>query len=152
MLWDELLEDVFAEDRRIALRHARNYAKQLAKSGQLTADEPAKKNVFVVGPVYINDFSKTLQDPKLVDQVKSMFVLKEDGGRKYEHLVTTIRWGRGEALGVGTTSFQMEMTPWQVRWLRCRAWTYAIFGLPAFTEHIAPIFLALFVFFAPWLD
>ena len=149
VIWDELLEDVFAEDQRIALRRAKNYAKQLAKTGKLTAGDPVKKNIFVDGPVYIQGISKALQDPKQVNQVEPTFVPREGGGRKYEHLGITIRWGGDEAPGIGTTSFQMEMTPWQVRWLRCRAWTYAIFGLPAFTEHIAPICLALFVPFAP---
>lgn len=135
---DELLEDVFAEDQRIALRCAKSYAKRLAKLGELTADDPLKKNVIVDGPVRIH-------------QDVPVFSPTESGGRKYEHLETTIRWGGDKTSGVGTTFFQMEMTPWQVRWLRCRAWTYAIFGLPAFTEHIAPIFLALVVPFAPCL-
>lgn len=134
----EVLEDVFAEDQRIALRRAKNYAMRLAKDGKLTSDDPHKKNVLVAGPAHI-------------DQSKNAYSLRKDGGRKYEHLMTTIRWGEEEAPAIGTTSFQMEMTLWQVRWLRCRAWAYAIFSLPAFTEHIAPICLALFVPFTPCL-
>jgi hypothetical protein len=137
VLWGELLEDVFAEDQRIALRRAKSCAKRLAELGKLTADHPSWKDVLVIGPVHNNN------------QDMPAFLPKEGGGRKYEHLGATIRWGGDEAPGISTTSFQMEMTPWQVRWLRCRAWTYAIFGLPAFTEHIAPICLALVVPFAP---
>jgi hypothetical protein len=138
VVWREVLEDVFAEDQRIALRAAKNYAKRLAKTGKLTSDDPRKKNVLVAGPVHI-------------DQNENAYSLREDGGRKYDHLMTTISWGGEEAPAIGTTSFQMEMTPWQARWLRCRAWIFAILGLPAFTEHIAPIGIALFVPFAPYL-
>jgi hypothetical protein len=138
VVWRDVIEDVFAEDQRIALRSAKNYAERLAKAGKLTSDDPAKKNISIAGPVHI-------------DQNHNAYSLRENGGRKYEYLLTTIRWGGEEAPAIGTASFQMEITPWRVRWLRCRAWIYAIFGLPAFTEHIAPIGIALFVPFAPCL-
>ena len=135
-VWRELIEDVNAEDQRIALWRAKNYAKRLAKEGKLTVDDPSKKNVVVDGPVVI-----------IPGQPVS--IPDRNGGRSYENLAARIRWEADQGPGSGSETFQMKLTLWQVRWLRCRAWAYAIIGLPAFTEHIAPIFLALIVPFAP---
>ncbi|MFL6652960.1 MAG: hypothetical protein ACJ8J7_16935 [Sulfurifustaceae bacterium] len=133
VIWGELLEDVYAEDQRIALRRAKKHASQLAKSGELTSD-PNKKGAWADGAVTIVG--------------NEAFIPTQNGGRKYS-LRTTIRWGGSESPGVGTENFQMEITTCQLRWLRCRAWVYAVIALPAFSEHIVPLLLVLFVPFAP---
>jgi hypothetical protein len=149
-IWDELFEDVCAEDLRIALRRARRYAKHLAKIGELT--DSSKKYVLIDGPVRVADASESHQDTGQQTPIIQPFVPTESGGRKYQRLKVSIRYGGKETPGFTQALFEMEMTPRQVLWLKGRAWIYAIIGLPAFTEHIVPIVLALLVPFAPLLS
>lgn len=148
-IWDELFEDVCAEDLRIALRRARRYAKHLAKIGELT--DSSRKYVLINGPVRVAGASELPQDSSQQTPAVRPFVPTESGGRKYQELKVPIRYGGKEASGFTEALFEMEMTPRQVLWLECRAWISAIVRLPAFTEHMAPIVLALFVPFAPYV-
>lgn len=143
VLWGEVLDDVYAEDRRIAVARAKKVANRLAAEGQIDDDMP--KSARVDGAVTI--------EPPDAEELRSIIGEKTTyyrdyfptrlGGRKYPTLHANFEWEDGVNWERTDKKFQMELSPADSRWLRIRAWLHSLLRLPAFSEHIFPLLLAL---------
>lgn len=143
VLWGELLDDVYAEDRRIALVRARRVANRLAAKGQI--DEELPKSARVSGDVRVEppteEHMQAGSDGEPVSHFRDFFPTRS-GGRKYPTLAATFDWVEGKKWGSVEETFKMELTRAEARWLRIRAWLHSVLRLPAFSEHIAPFVMA----------
>lgn len=149
-VFGELLDDVYAEDRRIALIHAKKFGNKLAIDG--TFDEDMPKTARVDGAVRIEP--PDLETLQSIIGVKTKhfrdFIVTREGGRLYPTLKADFEWQDGVTWGRTDHAFKMTLTRMQSNWLRIRAWAHSLLRLPAFSEHIAPLLIAA-VAVASWL-
>ncbi len=144
-LRDELAEDVFAEDMRIPLAHAKKYGNELAAAGRI--DDELPKTARIDGKVNVDrpDPEEVKANERLgirVDHFRG-FMLTKSGGRRYP-LKASFVWDAGVKFGtLDEQAFTMEVSAARARWFRARAWFYALLNLPAFSEHFAPFLIAL---------
>lgn len=129
-LWNDLAEDVAAEDARISLAHLRQVARKAAASGAFDED----------GRVGVTPEHVSIVGHATEDGGSQSFVLERDRSRRYVIHVTA-RWGST----IGTFTHVLTVSALTVRWIRIRAWIYAVIALPAFSEHAAPLLLAVAV-------
>lgn len=144
-LRDELTEDVFAEDMRIALAYAKKYGNALAAAGRI--DDELPKTARIEGKVSVDR-----PDPEEVNANETLgirvnyfrgFMMTKSGGRRYP-LKANFEWVVGVKFGtLDEQAFTMEVSAARAKWFRARAWLYALLNLPAFSEHFAPFLIAL---------
>jgi hypothetical protein len=135
VVWSEVIEDVAAEDRRMASKRALRYARQQAAGKEFDT---------------VNRKDMTVVDVKLGPAGGSkdgeVYILDRDGMRVYTNVVATVGFvTAANEPRHGKHEFQFPMHAPAVRAIRTRAWLYAIVGLPAFSEHVAPLVLAIAV-------
>lgn len=134
-LWGDVVADVKSEDRRLALSWGLREARCLAKAGHF--DERGKRNVAVNRVIWHyeagSDGGRTAEP----------FMPARGGGRQYG-LYVSYNW-RSDQYELGSTGrpFAPEMRSSTLRWHLAKAWTYALFVRPAFSEHIFPLLLAI---------
>jgi hypothetical protein len=147
----DIIEDVDAEDWRIALRFAQRRAETLAKNGELGEGKP---NVRIQGRVYLEPTMKQFiqERQKLPQKEEPAFYPSRTGGRVYRQFGGAFTWSDDKG-GGGTSSFnfEVEWTRWQTIRFRAYSWFHAALRLPAITEHVAPLLLALVALAAPLL-
>jgi hypothetical protein len=151
VLWSEVLDDVYAEDRRIALVRAKKVANRLAAEGQI--DEELPRSARVDGAITI--------EPPDPDELRSIigekitrfrdYIPTRLGGRKYPRLKANFEWEHGIKWERTDAKFTMELMRRTSVWLRIRAWLHSLLRLPAFSEHIAPLLIAATAVIV-WLD
>lgn len=149
-IWQEILEDVRAEDLRIALRKAKTFGKKLAKQGHFD-DIPKSARVRVRGSVKSEapNFEALRQEfGEEISRYRNYQPTK-DGGRKYMSLSATFDWVDGSKWASVGEHFQMQLTRWQAHYLRIRAWLHSAIRLPAMSEHIGPLMIAALAMAAP---
>jgi|HigsolmetaAR201D_1030396.scaffolds.fasta_scaffold11794_3 hypothetical protein len=142
VLWADVLDDVYAEDRRIAIARAKKVGNQLAAAGHFDEDMP--KAARIDGPVTIE-----APDPESLQSIIGEkithfrdFVDTREGGRLYPTLKADFEREDGIKWGQTDHSFKMTLTRGQSIWLRIRAWLHSLLRLPAFSEYIAPLLIA----------
>lgn len=143
VLWGEVLEDVYAEDLRIALTRAKKIGNKLAAQGHFEEDMP--KTARVAGAVGIEPPDPDTLQSILGEKITHFrhFVLTSEGGRLYPTLKADFDWQDGVKWGRTDKQFQMKLSRGQSVWLRIRAWLHSLLRLPAFSEHIAPLVIAV---------
>lgn len=141
-LWAELLEDVYAEDRRIALALAKKVGNKLASDGHFKED--MSRTARIDGRVRIEPPSGDTLQSVLGETVTHFrdYVPTRDGGRLYPTLQADFEWKDGSKWGRTDNGFKMTLTRGQSAWLRIRAWLHSLLRLPAFSEHVAPLLIA----------
>ncbi len=119
-IWAEILEDVRAEDLRVALAKAKRIGNKLAKKSHFDGMPTTAR---IRGGV--KSVPPSSQD---LDQVAGKQVTSyrdcyptQDGGRKYMRLEATFDWVEGPNHGTVGEGFQMELSRFQTRWIRFRA-------------------------------
>lgn len=147
---NDILQDVFAEDQRIALSRGTRAANRHASAGVF---EKAPKSACVRGHVTIRtprDQDWKENAPNRNDATHFFgYWPSRDGGRKYI-LLATLDWPDDGGGSVNET-FEMQLTPTQTRCLRARAWLHAFIRLPALNDHVMPIVVALLAVASPLL-
>lgn len=142
VIWGEVLEDVYAEDRRIALARAKKFGNRLAAEGKIGEELP--KSARIDGAVAIEPPEpgelRALIGEK-VTHFRDYFPARH-GGRKYPTLKANFEWEDGLKWERTDSKFMMELTRRQSTWLRLRAWLHSLLRLPAFSEHVAPLLIA----------
>ena len=144
VIWNDLLEDVRAEDLRIALARAKKVGNRLAAAGQLegTPSTARVRDRVTNGQPLPEDMLDELVGVEEIPSFRDYFPTRS-GGRKYPALKATFDWTEGANWGTGEADFKMELTRREAHWLRSRAWLHSFLRLPAFTEHVAPVLIAL---------
>lgn len=142
VLWRDVIDDVYAEDRRIAITRAKTVGNKLAAAGHFDEDMP--KTARVDGRVTIEP-----PDPETLRSIPGErithfrdYVHTKEGGRLYPTLKADFEWTDGIKWGRNDQQFKMQLTRRQSVWLRIRAWLHSLLRLPAFSEHIAPMLIA----------
>jgi hypothetical protein len=133
--------DVDTEDRRMALRVGQRFALKKANAADfglpvtdITVD---RKSVRIDAP--FEDIVDERGKVHEVQEVEHYSTMK--GGRKFKHMNAVVR-GVKKRDGNPFTKpmpFTMEWGPWYTRWHVLKAWTRALFGRPAITEHFGPL-------------
>jgi hypothetical protein len=123
---DEIIADVNAEDQRIARVKVKKYGNKLAAEGKFKKPKTAR----IHGPVTTLAYSE------------NYFGFFPSGeGRKYVKIKAMFEWETGKEEII----FEMDLSRFESFWLRFRAWFHAIVRLPAVSEYIAPLLLAICV-------
>jgi hypothetical protein len=63
--------------------------------------------------------------------------------RRYLEAKITFGWHEEDGWYTRPAPIKFRVSKWRARWITARAWLYSMLHLPAATEHIAPIALAL---------
>lgn len=143
-LRDELAEDVFAEDMRIALAYAKKFGNNLAAAGRI--DDGLPRTARIDGKASVDR-----PDPEEVNANEALgikmnyfrgFITTTNGSRRYP-LKADFAWIEGVQFRDRAKTFTMEVSAARATWFRARAWVYAVLSLPAFSEHFAPFLIAL---------
>jgi len=142
--YEELREDVFAEDMRIGLARAEGVGNRLAAARKI--DDLMPESARIYGAVSVEPPDAEVLRAEVVFRARSVqfrgYIPRKDGGRKYP-LKANFFWPvGGMEFARGNQHFAMEVTPWQALWIRLRAWSWALLRLPAFSEHFAPFLIA----------
>ena len=149
-IWKDIAEDVYAEDRRIALKTAKREAQRQMDAGQLGESRPNKR----VQLVQIERSMKAMLDrglPADAPDPEPDFVTV-DGGRVYERLGGAYTWHDDSGnSGASTFNFTMRWSRWQMYLHVAYSTTQAALRLPAITDHAAPVVIAAIAILAPWL-
>lgn len=145
VIWNEVIEDVFAEDQRIALKRAIIIGNQHAAKDRIehTPKSARIRQGVKIRPPRPDDMIDG-PDGKPATNFRG-YVPTSEGGRKYPTLRATFEW-INNGPSVAERDFEMSLTRSEVKWLRIRAWIHSIIRLPGFSEHIAPLLIALAVF------
>jgi len=126
----DVLEDVRAEDTRIAGAWATREAQKLADKGEL--DDSKRPNVHILGVGF-----------RPVDDRGSIFKASTRG-RRYEGVQGQYSWHNEGDDQLSHSTFQhvvMERTRAESAWHRVRAWVWALVKLPAISEQFMPILI-----------
>jgi hypothetical protein len=127
---NEMREDVYSEDRRIAVNLARKHGNSLAAKGLLDMPRSAR----IRGGVNLAPHDGMGgQGPDYIPNA---------GGRNYDGITATFKWNKNNESGAAQKGFTMNMTRMQVLRLQSWAWIQAFFRLPAFSDYIAPLLIA----------
>lgn len=143
---DDVLEDVYAEDRRLALTALLAEAKQ-----RVFEDESTNGRQNVVVSKYFS-FSSTQAErsaaaSNLPPPVEPDFHGTRGGGRQYRSITCAYEWhpdGEPPEHG-GTCQFIVSPHPWSLwrtRRHRLKAWAHATIRLPGVSDHFFPLLLA----------
>ncbi|MEX2150633.1 MAG: hypothetical protein WD793_10475 [Steroidobacteraceae bacterium] len=143
VVWDEIVDDVYAEDRRIALVRAKRFGNRLAAEGHFEEDMP--KAARINGRVTIEPPDPDSLQSAIGEKITHFrdYIVTQEGGRLYPTLKADFEWEQGIKWGRTDHGFKMTLTRGESNWVRLRAWLHAFLRLPAFSEHIAPFLLAL---------
>jgi len=143
VVWDEIVDDVYAEDRRIALMRAKKIGNSLASEGQFEEDMP--KSAQIDGRVKIEPPDPESLQSAIGEKITHFrdYIVTKEGGRLYPTLKADFEWQQGIKWGRTDHGFKMTLTRRESNWIRIRAWLHAVLRLPAFSEHIVPFLLAL---------
>jgi hypothetical protein len=148
-LWDEVIEDVNAEDSRMVFAKAKKLGNQLAAQGKIGINIPKKARI--KGRVHFGEYAieDSIRNADELPQADPRgFFVTPNGGRRYPRFQAKFAWG-GES---NIAEFPMQLTPSQEKWICIRAYFHALFRLPGFTEYIAPFFVAAGALLAPALS
>jgi len=142
-LWGEIVDDVYAEDRRLALIRAKRIGNRLAAEGHFEEDMP--KAARIDGRVTIEPPGDDILRSAIGEKITHFrdYIVTKEGGRSYPTLQADFEWEQGIKWGRTDHGFKMTLTRGESNWIRIRAWLHAFLRLPAFSEHIAPFLLAL---------
>ncbi|MEX2150742.1 MAG: hypothetical protein WD793_11045 [Steroidobacteraceae bacterium] len=144
----ELREDVFAEDMRIARKRAESVGNRLSEAGEFDGQMPTSARIYGTVEVEPPD-DELLRAQAMLGERPTYFrgfIPKKDGGRKYPFKANFSWPVGGMEFARGNQHFAMELTRWETRWVRLRAWVWALVRLPAFSEHFAPLLIAIAAF------
>lgn len=149
-IWNDVLEDVRAEDQRIALSRGTKEANRCVREGDF---EGTPKSARVRGRVSIrmpkgDDWKDNSHDGENATHFLGYWP-QRGGGLKYP-LEATFDWP-DDGGGSGNEIFEMPLTPRQAKWIRRRAWIHAFIRLPALNDHFAPIAIALLALASPFI-
>ena len=140
---DDVLADVNAEDIRTATRLAWRVAESRAISEEWATGGRKFQSITDI----------MLSTPGVVPGPGGHYVPNQLGGRTYPAIQASYNFvPAGGGLGATGNSFRWEWSKKRSIWHRVRAWIWALFRLPAVTEHFAPLVLALATAFAPIFD
>lgn len=140
-IWDEVLEDVRAEDLRIALARAKKCGNDLAKNRHF---DRIPMSARIRGRVVTDTPVEEVLRAEAGEEVTHYrdYQTTRTGGRKYLFLAATFDWVDGPNSGSVGEHFQMELSPAQARLVRFRAWIQSALRLPALSDHIGPFVIA----------
>jgi hypothetical protein len=130
----ELREDIAAEDQRIALAQALRFGRAKAASGTFNIGN--RTNVIITTVRLLGAAG---------DQRSPVFAMNSDGGRIYQRVEASVEFDTPEGRQHGIHQYEFRMPARAAIWVRRRSWLYAVLGLPAFSEYIAPLLVALAV-------
>jgi hypothetical protein len=151
VLQRDVFEDVYAEDRRLALKAAKRVARRRAKAGEIGEGHP---NVKIMG-VDIEPSIEAIIRKEHTDSPPRQepdFNRTKTGGRIYDSLGGSYRWHDNEG-NHGASSFTFSM-----EWSRGRTWlhialaaVHATLRLPAVADHIMPLLIAAVAVASPFV-
>lgn len=146
----DIVEDIYAEDRRIALKAAKREAQRQMDSGLIGGKRPNAK-------VRVVEIEKSMtamlrrngptDDPDLDPDFVTV-----GGGRRYERLGGAYDWHADNGdHGASSFNFVMEWSPARTLFHRAYSTIHAALRLPAVADHVSPLAVALFAALSPWL-
>jgi len=152
-IFDDVELDVYAEDERIALKAATREAWKRGREENWAGPE---------GTTLVKLQVTALSKPnpgstRFVGRTKSLnfpipYGHSPSGGRVYHNVyVRTVHEEQGRS-ATGSQSFRWEWSWWRTRLHSIRAVVAAGWRLPAISEHIAPLLLALLAACGPLYD
>jgi hypothetical protein len=149
-LWQEirhdLIEDVDAEDTRMAMHAAYLEAVRKARDGTIGDRHPnakIRRDVFLEKPIK-EIIAETQKMP--APAATPDFVPTAPGGRRYRVFGGAYDWRDDDKRESGAMGFNFTMDDWsprRTRYHRAKAWIHAAIRLPAVTDHLFPVMLAV---------
>ncbi len=153
VLWDQqktyILRDVDFEETRIALAIAQARARRHVSKGEV--DEHRRPNMRLVGQVVIpRSMAQILDPPADKAPMHQLDFVETNGVRTYRAIHAGYSWHSTDTNG-GSSSFSIpfQLNGRELLILKVRAWVNALVRRPAFSEDIAPLFIALLALLSP---
>jgi hypothetical protein len=142
-LWAEIREDVEAETTRIISNAAVKVAISIIRSG---AREGISKDGHIRPPIHFGDLPREIVESRHTfgQPMGRHYYPGDDGSRTYPNLTATVEATAAGFVTGQPLEFNMTLSGAEMRGMRLRSWVYAAVGLPAISEHIAPLLFAVF--------
>jgi hypothetical protein len=147
----DVFEDVYAEDRRLALKAAKREARRRAKAGEIGEGHPNVKIMDIdIEPSIAAIIRKEHTDSP--PRPEPDFDRTKTGGRIYDTLGGSYEWHDNAGNhGASSFNFSMEWSPWGTRLHIALAAVHATLRLPAIADHIVPLVVAVAAVASPFI-